>query len=54
METYVIFDHAEKTVVYDTATGTCENGFRDMKILKFKTRKAAEQWKNSVYIYYYG
>lgn len=46
MTNYTIFNHAEKSVVYDHKTGTPENGFRDMKVLKFKTRKAAEQWKD--------
>jgi hypothetical protein len=43
---YTIFDNCNKSLVYDKSTGTFENGFRDMKILKFKTRKAAEQWKD--------
>lgn len=46
MKTYTIYNHANKSVVYDQKTGTPENGFRDMKILTFKTRKAAEQWKD--------
>ena len=42
---YTIFDHCNKSLVYDKSTGTFENGFRDMKIIKFKTRKAAVQRK---------
>lgn len=43
---YTIYDTCNKSCVYDKSTGTFENGFRDMKILKFKTHKAAEYWKN--------
>jgi len=47
MKYYTIFDHAEKSAVYNRNTGTLKNGFRDMEVLKFKTRKAAQQWKDN-------
>lgn len=45
MKNYRIYDHVEKSVVYDIKTGTESNGFRDMKVLEFNSRKSAEQHK---------
>lgn len=44
---YQIYDHIEKSPVYDTKTGTIEKGFSDMQLLSFKTEGEAEQWKDN-------
>jgi hypothetical protein len=43
---YSIYDHANKSLVYDKTTGTPENGWRDMEILKFQTEAEAQKWKD--------
>ena len=46
MTYYTIFDNAEKSIVYNQKTGTATNGYRDANVLKFRTKKAAEQYKD--------
>jgi hypothetical protein len=43
---YTIYDNANKSLVYDKTTGSPENGWRDMEILKFNTEDEAEKWKD--------
>lgn len=47
MENFSIYDHANKSLVYDQKTGTMENGFTDMQILTFSNRTDAERWKEN-------
>ncbi len=43
---YVIFDHLEKSFMYDTATGTPEKRYEDMAILTFENEEEAENHKD--------
>lgn len=44
---FKIWDHANKSFVFDRKTGTIENGFRDMKALEFGNNEEAERWKEA-------
>lgn len=46
MNTYAIYDHLEKSLIYNRSTGSQEKGWRDMKVLTFKSKKAAETYKD--------